>query len=305
MSLSELGLPIVVGIDGSGPSELALDWAAAQAAGEGRRLVLLTAASWPESSAWLAGHTIDYNQVRAQVKERSRTVARRCAARVHESYPDLDIRHDLRFNDPRDALLDVEADLVVLGTRGLGSVRRLLLGSVADAVVKHATRPTVVIREQHGPASEHGVLVGVAGDDGDPAVIDFACRVAAARSLPVTAHHSVWAAVGPNESRDIAATEAGYDADRLPLARAVEYARRHHPDVELSQVLSRGFADLRLISASRLADLVVVGHRRKPFLNELVYGSAAPRVVEHAVCSVAVVPYQVQEEAEHRRSTTT
>ena len=258
--------------------------------------MLLTAVSGPDSSAWLAGRGVDDSQVRAQVKERTRTVARRCTARVHEKYPDLDIRHDLRFDDPRDALIDVEADLVVLGTRGLGPVRRLLLGSVADAVVKHATRPTVVIRERLGPASKHGVVVGVAGDDGDAAAMEVACRAAAARGLPVTAYHCVWAAVGPDESRDVAATEPGYDAERLPLVRAVEYAHRHHPDVEVRQVLSRGFADLRLISASREADLVVVGHRRKPLLNELVYGSAAPRVVEHAACSVAVVPYHAQDE---------
>ena len=298
MNPSELNLPIVVGIDGSGPSELALDWAATQAAAEGRQLVLLTAVSGRESSAWLPGQGIDDSRVRVQVKERSRAVVRRCTARVHEKYPDLDIRHDLRFDDPRDALLDVEADLVVLGTRGLGPVRRLLLGAVADAVVKHATRPTVVIREKEGPPSQHGVLVGVAGDDGDAAAIDLACRAAAARALPVTAYHSVWDVVGPNESRDVAATEPGYDAERLTLARAVEYAGRHHPDVEARQVLSRGFADVRLIRASRLADLVVVGHLDKPFLNELVYGSAAPRVVEHAACSVAVVPYEAQGEAE-------
>jgi nucleotide-binding universal stress UspA family protein len=44
------------------------------------------------------------------------------------------------------------------------------------------------------------------------------------------------------------------------------------------------------VVASRHAALVVVCHRRKPLLNEIVYGSVAPRVVERAHCSVAVVP---------------
>ena len=48
MNASTTSLPIVVGIDGSAPSDLALDWAATQAASEGRRLVLLAAVYLPD-----------------------------------------------------------------------------------------------------------------------------------------------------------------------------------------------------------------------------------------------------------------
>lgn len=293
MPQSDPNVPVVVGIDGSDASMLALDWAATQAAAETRPLVLLTAAavSGELPSAWLATYVVDDHQDRAQLKERARAVARRCTARVHEKHPGLDVRHEMSFEDPRDALLEIEADLVVVGTRGLGLVRRLLLGSVASEVVKHATHPTVVVRERKGSVSQGGVLVGIAGDAGDAAAINLACRVAQARSLPVTAYHSVWDVVQPSETRDVAPDAPGYDAERLPLVRAIEIAKRDHPGVEVRQVLSRGFADQRLIRASEHADLLVVGHRRKPFLNELVYGSVAPKIAEHASCSVAVVPY--------------
>src|SRR6478609_2164549 len=159
MTIDHRSLPIVVGIDGSESSDVALDWAATQAASEGCPLVLLTAVSSPgaESSAWLAAHGINEGQVHAQLKERARAVARRCAVRVHEQYPDLDVRHDLRFDDPRDALLELDAGLVVVGTRGRGPVRRRLLGSVAGTVVKHATSPTVVVRPAGESETRHGV----------------------------------------------------------------------------------------------------------------------------------------------------
>lgn len=286
-------LPIVVGIDGSASSDLALDWAATQAASEGRRLVLLAAVSLPvpESSAWLATHGIDHRLVQVQLKEGARAVFRRCVARVRETYPDLDIRHDLQLTDPRHALLEADADLVVVGTRGLGPVRRLLLGSVASTVVKHATRPTVVVREAEHSAANDGVLVGIAGDAGDAAAVDLAFRVAAARDLPVTGFHAVWDVVGLDETRDVPDDDPAYETERALISTALAPAAARHPQVEVRHRICRGFADERLIDASRSADLVVVGHRRKPFLNELIYGSAAPRVVEHGACSVAVAPY--------------
>jgi nucleotide-binding universal stress UspA family protein len=293
MNTPATSLPIVVGIDGSAASDLALDWAATQAAAERRRLVLLAAVSPPppESSAWLIAHGVDQPLVRAQLKEGARAVFRRSAARVHERYPDLDIQHDLRFADPRDALLDVDADLIVVGTRGLGPIRRLLLGSVASTVVKHATRPTVVVRDRRHTATTDGVLVGVAGDAGDAAAIDLAFRIAGARELPVTAFHAVWDVVGFDEARDVPDDEPRYESERSLISNALERAAGCHPLVEVRCRIGRGFADEGLISASQSADLVVVGHRRKPFLNELIYGSAAPRIVEHAACSVVVAPY--------------
>lgn len=129
---------------------------------------------------------------------------------------------------------------------------------------------------------------------GDAAAVDLAFRLAAARQLSLTAYHCLWDVIGPDDFRDVAADEPGYEAERELLARAVETGARSHPDVQVRLVLSRGFADQRLIQASRTADIVVVGHRRKRFLNELIYGSAAPRVVAHAPCPVAVVPFKDQ-----------
>jgi nucleotide-binding universal stress UspA family protein len=276
---------VVVGVDGSASSDAALDWAASQAAAEDLPLVLLTAVSTPapQSAAWLAAHGIDERRLRVQLKEEARALLRRCDRRVHEDHPDA-----------RDALLDADAGLLVVGTRGLGPVSRLLLGSVASTVVKHGTCPTVVVRSAHPSGTGGGVVVGVAGGAGDPAAVDVAFRIASTRGLTLTAFHSFWDVVGVDEERDIARDEPGYDDQWELVAGAVASAAARHPDVEVRHRLSRGFADERLIRASRGADLLVVGHRRKPFLSELVYGSVTPHLVEHAHCSVAVVPYREQ-----------
>jgi nucleotide-binding universal stress UspA family protein len=56
--------------------------------------------------------------------------------------------------DPRTALLDAaeqeSADLVVVGSRGLGSMRRLLLGSVSSALAEHIEVPVAIVPPGRG-----------------------------------------------------------------------------------------------------------------------------------------------------------
>jgi nucleotide-binding universal stress UspA family protein len=49
---------------------------------------------------------------------------------------------------------DVGAGLIVLGSRGLGGVKRALMGSVSDSVVRHAHCPVMVVRKEEDPDQE-------------------------------------------------------------------------------------------------------------------------------------------------------
>jgi nucleotide-binding universal stress UspA family protein len=65
-------------------------------------------------------------------------------AKVAESR-DITIKTHFENNDPRNALLDLKSDLIVVGARGHGAVLGLLLGSVADYVSRHAKVPVVIV----------------------------------------------------------------------------------------------------------------------------------------------------------------
>lgn len=122
---------IVIGVDGSAPSRHALAWAIQQAQAEGRALTLALAfgdGPWPEADA------------RQAMQEAAAEVARRA--------PELDVLVELREGDARSMLLELSEDaaLVVVGSRGRGPVRSLLLGSVGVAVTRHAACPVVVVR---------------------------------------------------------------------------------------------------------------------------------------------------------------
>jgi nucleotide-binding universal stress UspA family protein len=285
---------IVVGLDGSPPAAAALDWAAEQAALERRLLVLVHAAPplGAGAAASLGSLGVDTSGLREEVLADAAALLDGAAARVCAAHDGLVVDRVARVADPREALLELAGEdrVLVVGSRGMGPVRSLLLGSVSLALTKHAPGPVVVVRPLEEPRSPGGVVVALALDGNDAPVLDLAFRVAGSRGLPLTAMHCFW---DPDDvSRgavDVPDDEPGHDELRERLGWALAAHRAAHPSMAVHPRLTRGFVDTAVLDATRRADLVVLGHRPRPRLGELVYGSVAPQVVEAGRCSVAVV----------------
>ncbi len=287
---------VVVGFDGSAWADLALDWAGRQASLQGLPLVLLNSVHLASPDAMdvvaSSGGT-PYQGLLAELEKEADKLLGRAARRVTEMHDLADVHQVVQVADPREALFAASksASMVVVGSRGLGPIRELLLGSVSLAMTKHSSCPVVVLRPDRQRTHQSGILVGLAGDERDGPVLDFAFAVAAARELPVTIVHCFWDVVrAPDGAREVSDDESGYDKERALVVAAGRSMSERYPDVEVRHVLSRGFTDVQLIDSSRDAELIVLGHSRKPFLTEFMYGSVAPRVVEHAHCPAAVVP---------------
>ena len=133
---------VVVGIDGFAASERALEWAIGEADRRDAELVVLHAwqYEYAQEDTAAAGRDllrVDAARVLERAVEHARDVAR------------VDVRGELVECAPAEALLNaaVEADLVVVGTRGRGQLRSALFGSVARSLASRSCRPTVVIRD--------------------------------------------------------------------------------------------------------------------------------------------------------------
>jgi nucleotide-binding universal stress UspA family protein len=280
---------VVVGVDGSPDSLRALEWGREQARLEGRPLVVLHVAD-----PWSRTRVADADRrLRARVLRRLQRpgadITRDAEARVRRASPELDIRSILTGGDIRTVLLEASTQtaMLVLGARGHGPVPRLLLGSVASTVSRHASCPVVVVRRRPEPP-HNAVLVGTDGTENSDPALDFAFRVAESRSLPLTVTHCFWEATGRTGATEVDQREA--ERRRRMVLERLDQRRHRHPRVDVTVTLVRGFADQHLVTATRLHELVVLGHRQLPLVQTIIHGTVTPLVVEHAAGNVAVVP---------------
>ena len=178
----------------------------------------------------------------------------------------------------------------MLGSRGRGPVRSLLLGSVSVAVSKHASCPVVVLRPRPAERGGGGVLVGVDGTPSSIPVLEFAFRQASLRGQKLTAMHCFWDVLSATAgARPVPDAERGLEEQHLVLAEAIAGMREKFPDVETELELARGLVDEVLVGAGLDKDLVVIGGHDHSSLSFLLYGSVSTSVLEHARCPVAVV----------------
>jgi len=283
---------IVVGVDGSPASDLAVLWAARQAHLEHRPIALVHGVSPTVATTWMGAPGFDPATVLDSVEESAKAQLGVVAATVHEHHPDLEVYRVYDHRDPRDALLGLtnRASMIVVGSRGRGVMASLLLGSVSLAVSQHASCPVVVVRRQ-GREGDGGIVVGADGTARSDAAIGFAFRQASVRSLPLTVVHAFWSEQDegyPSEARRY--DEADLEDMRLLLAESIAGPESDYPEVKVSLHVERGVPDSVLLHACRTADLVVVGTHPTNAVYDLLAGEVSRSVLAHAHCPVAVVP---------------
>jgi nucleotide-binding universal stress UspA family protein len=136
--------PIVVGVDASAPARVALRWAAAEARRWSAPLVVVMA--WDVT---LADELDDEDEPAAERHERMvRAALAHTIEAEHEALDGLAVETRVVRGGAVTTLLDAAegAALLVVGARGRGGFQKLMLGSVSQQCVQHATLPVAVIR---------------------------------------------------------------------------------------------------------------------------------------------------------------
>lgn len=286
---------VLVGIDFSRSSEIALEEVA-------RR-------PWPEATEFLLVTIVEPLDLAASqtfVPEFSRTKAEAARVRIERMAPTLaergwPVASRVLPGHPRSSLNDFaegwKADLVVVGSRGRGPLRRLLLGSVATAVVRECPSSVEIVRQPPWGRRKGGMRLLVA-TDGSPCSLE-AARSVALRPWPAGSRVrvvSIAQPVGPLASPW--AIPSGAEArlekeSRKAAGEAVEAARGElaRAELSLSGTVLTGDPRSRLIEDCRdwQADLVIVGSHGRHGVDRLLLGSVSEAVAVHAPCSVEVV----------------
>jgi nucleotide-binding universal stress UspA family protein len=283
---------IVVGVDEVALAGQAVRWAGEQAALEGRRILLVRAAS-PVTTGW-STHAMDvppgtFTSQRLHGEE----LLTRARDQVHAVAPDVEVEELFEVTDPRTLILRAAegAHLVVLGSRGRGPLLSHVLGSVGVAVARRARCPVVVHRPGRAGRVHDGVVVAVDATEDAIPVLEHAFHQASLRGLPLRVVHYVMdprsALVGVLMVGDLAVQMEGGE---LALSEAMAGMRERYPDVRATVRTAPGLAEHDVATAATRADLLVVGTHQRPAADRLLVGSVSTAVLEHATCPVAVVP---------------
>ncbi|MFD0341622.1 universal stress protein [Streptomyces sp. NPDC127117] len=313
-----MGLPVVVGVDGSEGSLRALDWAAAEASRSRLTLRVVHASLWehyeglrPTMDAGVPGEQLLAEHLVASARDR-----------VRDLRPEVSVVADVQPEDPVAALVreSHEASLVVLGSRGRGRIAGMLLGSVGLALAGRSHCPVVVIPARHPgtPPKPGHIVVGISDAAGPSAAAVFALARAASRHGELTAvrawrrpaHALLTHPPLPGTSASTHRRQAEEHLEEVLKALETLEARKeqqtHQPQetqgpqgtpgqagsgtVVIHRSVAQGPAHQVLIEAAENAELLVVGARRSSGWHGLQLGPVDHAVLHYSPCPVAIVP---------------
>jgi nucleotide-binding universal stress UspA family protein len=289
-------LPLVVGVDGSDGSLLAVDWAVDEAARLGLPMRLVYASLWERYE----GAVPSGSRERTSEQVMADNTVGSAAERAHRRHPEVKVSTEVVPDEAMSALLREghTAFALVIGVRGHGELTGLLLGSVSLAVAARAACPVIVVRgDEAGRSGTHErILLGA----GEPAVgeeaVRFAFREAEARKCALDVVRA-WRCPAHETADDplLAGDPAHRHEERASalLDALLQHPMADHPGVRVRRSTVEGPARRVLLNRTAAADLVIVGARRRTGHFGLQLGRVAHTLLHHADCPVAVVPQPV------------
>ncbi|MDI3315958.1 MAG: universal stress protein [Mycobacterium sp.] len=282
---------VVVGVDGSAPSDEAVRWAAREAALRKLRLTLVYALATP-ALPWPAERMP--TDVRQRLEVDARAIIDK-AVKIAEDTGSVgdpaDIESQLVFSAPVPTLVDMSKDarIVAVGARGLGPVRSVLLGSVSTGLIHHAHCPVAVIHTDASPQSRAVHAPVLLGSDGSPAselATAIAFEEASLRGTRLVALHA-WS---DGDTARISSMEesARQSAAEEILAERLAGWQERYPEVSVTRIAVYGKPAAQLLDRSEFAQLVVVGSHGRGGFTGMLLGSVSTAVVQRSRTPVIV-----------------
>ncbi|SEC76054.1 Nucleotide-binding universal stress protein, UspA family [Streptomyces sp. 3213] len=290
---------LVAGLDGSPESSAAAEWAAREA--ELRGLPLKIVHVWEPAPDPLAQAPLLGAETQQHWSER---IPREAGEGLRRRHPGVDVTVEQVTGTPSDALVDAakDAELLVLGSRGLSGVGGFLVGSVGLSVVARAELPVVLVRADEQAADETSpvsaapyrpVVLGLDAGAPSDTVIEFAFAEAARRDTSLRVVYG-WN-IPPYYAYGLALDAGLHDElsreETDSLTEALRPWRQKHPEIEVALEPRVGSAADHLVDASREASLVVIGRRIRRGAFGAHIGPVAHGVLHHSTAPVAVVAH--------------
>jgi nucleotide-binding universal stress UspA family protein len=286
---SKVSSTIVVGVDGSESALEATVWAAKAAERQAKSLTVLGV--YETQAAAYAPALVIPQDVIDIIRKEAQDHVHKAADKARAVAPTIEVTGKIEEGRPSPVLIDQSQDaaLVVVGSRGLGGVRGLFLGSVGVDVAAHAKSPVVVYAGAGGPGP---VVVGIDGSELSEAALAAAFEQASLLGTTLKVVHT-WTDLASD-----ALNGYGLDADQLQrladeahevVAERIAGYGSDFPDVEVERVVVPDGPANQLIEHAADAQLLVVGSRGRGGFRGLLLGSTSQAVLHKATCPVLVV----------------
>ncbi|MCH9710063.1 MAG: universal stress protein [Actinomycetia bacterium] len=276
---------IVVGVDGSAPSRVATDWAARNAALRRAPLTLAYVLPGATVQSWIqVPLPATFFEDEQEAARRALADARGVVEAVTAGVDGVRIDEKVVEGQPVQALADLSkgADMIVVGSRGLGKWERRLLGSVSSGLVQHAHCPVAVIYDED-PLIPHPakapVVVGIDGSPASEQATAIAFDEASRRGVDLVAVHT-WSDAG-YELPGVGWSETQTEEDMLLAERLAGWQERY-PDVTVRRVVHRDQPGRALLEEAEQGQLLVVGSHGRGGFAGMLLGSVGTQVVHSA-----------------------
>ena len=286
---------IIVGVDGSEPSIVALRWAAYEARRRNADVLVVSCYSVPvygspEGAVYTTSEDVD------AIKEGASGLISRSAEIVAEIDAHLVVDGTTSMSPAAIAISESAGphDEIVVGATGHAGFMEGLLGSVALSVIHRSHVPVIVVPAK--PTNEVGpsmkkIVVGVDGSPGSLEALEWAYGEALVSGSDLTAVHGwIYPYVGSRTGVSEPRTQMQLDAmEELKASLESLGPRMTGGSIHVHARLVEQSPAEALLEESKDADLVVVGSRGRGALRSSLLGSVSRTVVQHATCPVAVI----------------
>jgi len=283
--------PVIVGVDDSPPSRVAVDWAARDAARRGVPLKLVFVLQPPVVMAFpdvpMPPSYLQWQEGQgAELLERSLATVREAAGETP-----LEVTTEMVSGPAVPVLADLSsgAEMIVVGCHGRGALARTLLGSVSTGLVHHAHCPVAIIHDED-PLMPHpsqaSVVVGVDGSPASEHAVEIAFEQASFRGVDLVAVHA-WTDSGVFEFPGVDWTALQVTAEETLSERLSGWQERY-PDVLVRRVVVADRPAHQLLEHATSAQLLVVGSHGRGGFAGMLLGSVSTAVVHAARMPVIV-----------------
>lgn len=215
-------------------------------------------------------------------------------------------RLDVEVQDAPNAATEIvaqaharNADLIVMGSHGRTGLGRLVLGSVADKVLRHARPPVLIVPPHAGEGTAPApavpirrVVCPIDFSDSSIRALEYAFRLVEETDGTLTLLHVMEVPPEIPDAVDVR-TEQQRAADRAEFLRrlraAVPADARAYCTIDTRVEDGTAWKEIVKVAGEQQANLIVMGVHGRSVVDQLMFGSTTHSVLHHATCPVLTV----------------